>query len=252
MQAEMEILKLSKAFGGLMAISEFDLSVSQGELLGLIGPNGAGKTTFFNVVSGVYRPTKGRIICRGKNITGLGPDKIAAQGIVRTFQQTLIFSNHTVLQNVLVATHLQSKLVFWPALFNTSNYQERERKTSLRALELLDFVGLVHVKQELANNLPHGYQRVLGVAIALAANPFILLLDEPMTGMNQEETEAMMDLVKKINQSGTTVLIVEHNMKAVMSICSRVVVLNFGQKIAEGSPEEISKNEAVIQAYLGT
>jgi branched-chain amino acid transport system ATP-binding protein len=247
----LKIQNLSKSFGGLSAISKLDFVVDEGELLGLIGPNGAGKTTLFNLISGFYRPTSGQIFFKGEDLTGLRPDLVSTRGIVRTFQHSILFSNVSALQNVLVGSHLQAKLCFWSALFNTIANRERDKKTMDRALELLTFVGLDHVKYELACNLPHGYQRCLGVAIALAANPRVLLLDEPMTGMNQEETKMMMELVKKINQSGTTVLIVEHNMKAVMGICSRVVVINFGSKIAEGSPQEISKNAAVIQAYLG-
>ncbi len=234
-----------------MAISELDFSIDEGELLGLIGPNGAGKTTLFNLISGFYRPTSGQVLYRGEDLTGLRPDLVSAKGIVRTFQHTILFSNVSVLQNVLVGTHFLAHLKFWPALFNTGGYREREKKTLDRALELLHFVGLDHVKDEIAHNLPHGYQRSLGVAVALAANPRVLLLDEPMTGMNQEETKQMMELVKKINQGGMTVLIVEHNMKAVMGICNRVVVINFGRKIAEGVPQDIIKNEAVIEAYLG-
>jgi branched-chain amino acid transport system ATP-binding protein len=247
----LKIQNLSKSFGGVKAIEKLDFIVDEGELLGLIGPNGAGKTTLFNLISGFYRPTSGQIFFKGEDLTCLRPDLVSAKGIVRTFQHSILFSNVSALQNVLVGSHLQAKLYFWPALFNTIANREREKKTMDRALDLLSFVGLDHVKNELACNLPHGYQRCLGVAIALAANPRVLLLDEPMTGMNQEETKMMMELVKKINQSGTTVLIVEHNMKAVMGICSRVVVINFGSKIAEGSPQEISKNAAVIQAYLG-
>ncbi len=234
-----------------MAISELDFSIDEGELLGLIGPNGAGKTTLFNLISGFYRPTSGQIVYRGEDLTGFRPDLVSSKGIVRTFQHSVLFSNVSVLQNVLVGTHFQSRLRFWPALFNTRGYREREKKTLDRALELLHFVGLDHVKDEVAHNLPHGYKRSLGVAVALAVNPRVLLLDEPMTGMNQEEIKLMMELVKKINQSGMTVLIVEHNMKAVMGICSRVVVINFGRKIAEGIPQEIIQNEAVIEAYLG-
>jgi branched-chain amino acid transport system ATP-binding protein len=247
----LETRRLTKVFGGITAISELDLSIFRGEIVGLIGPNGAGKTTLFNLVTGFYRPTKGKVLYNGEDITGLRPDKIAEKGIVRTFQQTLLFSNITVIQNVVVAAHLQSRPSFWQAVFKTPMYKDKEKNALHMALELLHYVGLSHVKDELACNLPHGYQRILGIAIALAANPAFLLLDEPMTGMNQEETEAMMDLIKKINKKGITVLLVEHNMRAIMGICERIIAINFGRKIAEGSPLEIAKNEDVIQAYLG-
>ena len=248
----MQIRNLNMAFGGLQAIKDFDLSIDEGELWGLIGPNGAGKTTLFNLISGIYKPDRGHIHYKGENIAGLKTDKIAAKGIVRTFQQTLLFSNLTVFQNVLVSTHLQCEIAFWSSLFSTSVYKKRKKGALSQASELLDFVGLNHVKHELTSNLPHGYQRSLGVAMALAAKPRLLLLDEPMTGMNHEETQSMMDLIQKINQFGITILVVEHNMKAIMGICKRVVVLNFGKKIAEGYPEEISKDETVIEAYLGS
>ena len=252
MSAMLEMHKLTKKFGGIVANFEIDLTIDEGELVGLIGPNGAGKTTLFNVISGVYRPTSGRIIYKGEDITGLSPDKIAAKGLVRTFQLAALFSNRTVFENVFVATHLQSNLSYWSAIFNTTSYRERERRAHVKALEVLNFVALDNVKDELASNLPHGYQRSLGLAIALATNPHFLLLDEPMSGMNRKETESMMDLVKRISRSGVTILLVEHNMRAVMGICERVLVLNFGVRIAEGSPDEVVRNNTVVQAYLGT
>ncbi len=251
MSTILEIKEVSKSFGGVQAISKLDLSVEQGELLGLIGPNGSGKTTLFNMISGVYRPTEGRIVYRGGDITGLRPDKLCAKGIGRMFQHTVLFSSLTVLQNILVATHLLSKLNFCHALLKTSAYQKREREAAMRASEVLNFVGLSSAKDELANNLPHGHQRSLGVAMALATGPQLLLLDEPTTGMNQQEAESMMELVRKISRSGVTVLLVEHNMRVVMGICKRVVVLNFGHKIVEGSPDEVSRSKSVIEAYLG-
>ncbi len=247
----LQVRNLTKKFGGLPAIRDLDLEVRKGEILGLIGPNGAGKTTLFNVITGVYPPASGSIIYKGEDITGLRTDKSAAKGIVRTFQLTNLFHNFTVLHNILVATHLQSNLGFWSTLFSAPGSRKREKQVLGRAIDILQFVGLEGVKDELAKNLPHGYQRSLGVAIALAVNPELLLLDEPMTGMNLEETKSMISLVKKIQEFGVTILLVEHNMKAVMRICDRIAVINFGCKIAEGSPEEISKNRDVIEAYLG-
>lgn len=251
MSAILEIRNLNKSFGGLSALSELDLTVNEGEILGLIGPNGAGKTTLFNIITGFYSPTSGKIRYRGQDITGHKIHDVAAKGIVRTFQLTILFPHFTTLQNILVATHLYSGLGFWRVLFSTNGYRQKEKQVFQRVLEVIDFMGLTDVKDELAKNLPHGYQRALGVAIAIVANPRLLLLDEPMTGMNLEETKNMMDIIVKMRHREITVLLVEHNMKAVMGICDRIVVLNFGRKIAEGSPEEVSKNEAVIQAYLG-
>ena len=247
----LETKRLAKNFGGLQAVADVEFSIDQGEILGLIGPNGSGKTTIFNLISGVHSPSRGHILYKGKNIAGLRPDQVCSKGVGRMFQHTVLFSSLTVLQNVSLATHRHSHLRFWSALFNTSVYREREQKAERRAMEVLEFVGIASLRDELAANLPHGYQRSLGVAMALACQPELLLLDEPTTGMNQEETKGMMDLAKKICSSGVTVLLVEHNMKVVMGICERVIVLNYGRKIAEGSPESISRDENVIKAYLG-
>lgn len=247
----LEVKGLTKYFGGLGAVRELDMGIEKGEIRGLIGPNGAGKTTVFNLVSGVYSPTKGKVFFKGAEITGRRPDQIAHKGLTRTFQQTTLFHNFTVLDNVLVGFHLHSKIGFWGALFNTPHTRRREKALKERAMEILDFLGLAAMKNELAKSLPHGHQRALGVAIALATEPELLMLDEPVTGMNPEETTVMMDHIGKLRERGITILLVEHDMRAVMGLCERITVISFGRKIAEGTPDEIKNNPEVIEAYLG-
>jgi len=247
----LEIRNVSKYFGGLEAVSNLDFAVDQGEIRGLIGPNGAGKTTLFNMISGVYRPTSGRVVFKGKDITQLKPHAVAKMGLVRTFQATILFKNFSVLKNLVAGYHLHSKVNFWGALFNTPATVKKERDIEKKAMEILEFMRLSKYKDELALNLPHGHQRALGISIALAAEPKLLMLDEPVTGMNPEETTEMMGLINKIRDRGITVLLIEHDMKAVMGLCERITVLNFGKKLAEGPPEEIRKNKDVIEAYLG-
>lgn len=247
----LQISNLTKNFGGLTAIDNLSLFVNQGEIAGLIGPNGAGKTTTFNLISGVLRPTNGKILYQGEDITGCRPHVLAAKGIVRTFQLVTLIKDFTVFDNILVATHLQAIPRIWGTFFKSSHYRQQLEFRSRRVLELLDFSGLGDVKNELAQNLPHGYQKRVSLAMALAARPKLLLLDEPMTGMNLEEIQTMMELIRKIREDGIAIFLVEHHMMAVMGLCDRVVVLNFGQKIIEGLPEEVSKNKEVIKAYLG-
>ena len=248
----LEVKDVSMLFGGLEAIRNLDFTVDKGEIKGLIGPNGAGKTTFFNVISGVYRPTTGRVVFKGKDITDLKPHAVAKMGIVRTFQAVTLFKNFTALRNVLMGCHLYSKLNFWGAVLNTHQTIGNEAENEKKAMELLEFMGLTKYKDELALNLPHGYQRALGIGIALAAEPELLMLDEPVTGMNVDETGEMMQLIKKVRDRGISIVLIEHDMRAVMSVCDRITVLDFGKKIAEGLPDEIRENEAVIEAYLGS
>lgn len=247
----LELQNVSKFFGGLAALSDIDLVINQGEILGLIGPNGAGKTTLFNVVTGIFPPDRGKIIFEGKDITGLELHFVAKMGIVRTFQLTALFPGFTVLQNVLAGFHLSSELKIWEALLNTRSYRNKERNLNQKAMEILGFMGLSELKDELATDLPHGQQRAVAFGIAMASRPKLLLLDEPVSGMSLEEKSAMLDRIRRIREMGSTILIVEHDMAAVMSICERIFVLNFGKKIAEGSPEEIKNNRDVIEAYLG-
>jgi branched-chain amino acid transport system ATP-binding protein len=239
---------LTKHFGGLAAVNRLDLTVEEGEIVGLIGPNGAGKTTCFNLLSGFLRPTSGTILFGGDDITGFRPHEVARRGLVRTFQLTTLFQDMTVRENVLLGMHLHSRPGLRRLLFSGQVFPPDE---VTRSHEVLEFTGLAPHADQLARNLPHGHQRVLGIAMALAARPRLLLLDEPVTGMNLEESGHVMALVKTIRARSTTILLVEHNMKAVMGTCERVVVLNFGLKLAEGTPAEVSTSAAVIEAYLG-
>jgi len=245
----LETRDLTRHFGGLAAVNHVDLTVEKGEIVGLIGPNGAGKTTCFNLLSGFLRPSAGSIVFDGEDITGLRPHQIAARGLVRTFQLTTLFQEMTALQNVLLGLHLHSRTGLRQLLFSRRDFPADE---VARGREALEFTGLAAHADQPTKNLPHGHQRVLGIAMALAARPRLLLLDEPVTGMNLDESGRVMDLVKTIRGHGTTILLVEHNMKAVMGTCERIVVLNFGQKLAEGTPGEVSTSHDVIQAYLGT
>ncbi len=249
--ALLEIRNLSKNFGGLAAVSDLDLDVEQGEIRGIIGPNGAGKTTLFNVISGAYRPSGGTISFEGKSIAGKRPSTIAAMGAVRTFQRTALFEDFDVLGNVSVARHLHAKETVFGAIMGTAWKMEAANKK--RAEEIVDFIGLGEVKHELAVNLSHGHQRALNVAMAVATEPRLLMLDEPVAGMNPGEKAFMTEVIRKLrNEWNITVILVEHDMRTVMGVCESVTVINFGRKLAEGTPDEIVSNEDVIEAYLGS
>jgi len=249
--ALLEVRNLSKNFGGLAAISYLSFDVFEGEILGLIGPNGAGKTTLFNVITGFFTPNQGKIFFEGKDISHFKPHQVAQRRVGRTFQLSTLCMRSTVFENVFAGFHLNYKTNFLKAFLRFPSACKEEEALRERAMEILDFMGIAYLRDELARNLPHGHQRTLGVCIALATHPKLLLLDEPMTGMNPEETEIMVGLVKKIRDSGVTIVIVEHDMRAVMKLCDRIMVLSFGQKIAEGIPREIRENQEVIEAYLG-
>ncbi len=249
--ATLEVKKLSRYFGGLAAVSDLDFQVTEGEILGLIGHNGAGKTTVFNLITGVFKPQRGQVFFRGREITHARTHAIARQGLVRTFQATNLFKEMTVWENLIVAHHLHFRRGFFGRILNLPSVQRDFRESRKRAEEIIAFLRLSELKDELAKNLPHGHQRALGIGIALAAEPKLLLLDEPVTGMNPEETEEMVERIREIRGRGITIVIIEHDMKAVMGLSDRIVAMGFGRKIAEGRPEEIQHNQVVIESYLG-
>jgi branched-chain amino acid transport system ATP-binding protein len=241
---------LTKHFGGLTAVHDFNISINEGEIVGLIGPNGAGKSTIFNLVTGVFRPSAGQVLFGGKDITCKKPHQVAALGIGRTFQLNPLFGDFTVLENVSASFHLRPRSSLIDIYFNTPTYRRNEARVLEDSLDVLRLVGLEKVKDDLARNLPHGYQKMLGVARALATRPKLLLLDEPLGGMNPEEIDFTLKAVRKTRDQGVTVLIVEHNMQ-ILDLCERVVVISFGQKICEGLPEQVRRDREVIRAYLG-
>ena len=247
--ALLEIKNISKHFGGLSALNNVSFAVEQGEIRGLIGPNGAGKSTMFKNIAGFYQPSEGEIIFSGQNINGLKPHAIASLGIVRTFQETTLFQELTVFENTLVGCHLQAKSNIFSAMLGLD--KQKQSRAGKKALEVMEFMGLVERKDQLASELPLGSQRSLAIAIALVSGPKLMLMDEPFAGMNSEETRHMMELTHKVNESGVTIVLVEHDMKAVMGLCEYITVLNFGNLLTEGTPEEIRHNEEVIKAYLG-
>jgi branched-chain amino acid transport system ATP-binding protein len=248
----LQIDGLTRDFGGLTAVNQVDMSLQKGEIVGLIGPNGAGKTTFFNLVTGYIRPTKGRITFEGSNITNKSPNQISAKGIVRTFQGNNIFMDFTVLENMVLACHLKPGVKFWETCLRTSSGKRKDKFILQRSTEILETVGLKEMAGLVASSLAHGHKRILGIAIALAAQPKLLLLDEPLSGMNAQEVDEAVNLIRKLWQSGLSILLIEHNMRAAMNLCQKLVVLSFGKKIAEGTPDEVKTNPEVIKAYLGT
>lgn len=241
-----------KRFGGLTAVNKMSFHLEKGEIVSIIGPNGAGKTTFFNTLTGIYKPEEGQIEFNGKSLLGLRTDQIAARGISRTFQNIRLFGEMSVIENVLVGMHTQLKQNPLEILANLPSFKNEERAAEKKAEELLRYVGLKGVGNELAKNLPYGGQRRVEIARALAADPLLLLLDEPTAGMNPQETEDAIRLFRRIrDEKGVTVLLIEHDMRVVMNISERISVMDYGEKIAEGTPAEIRSNQRVIEAYLG-
>jgi len=248
----LNIKDVKMQFGGVTAVKDFNLTLNSGEIVALIGPNGAGKTTVFNMVTGVYKPTEGKINFNNRDITGMRPDLITKTGIARTFQNIRLFKDLSVLDNVLIANHLNIKSNFMEAILRLPRYRREENEMMEKSLDLLSKVGLLDLKDDKAHSLPYGKQRRLEIARAMATNPEVLLLDEPAAGMNPRETEDLTDFIKQIrDEFDLTIFMIEHHMQVVMGISHRIYVLDYGITIAEGNPYDIQNNERVIQAYLG-
>ena len=251
MSALLEARGIGKRFGGVEALADIALTIGRGEVYGLIGPNGAGKTTFFNVLTGVYRADRGGFAFNGAPLDVRAPHQVAAAGIARTFQNIRLFANMSVLENVMVGRHVRTRAGVLGAILRGAGTRAEERAIHERAWALLEYVGLAGRGNEIAHSLPYGDQRRLEIARALATEPALLALDEPAAGMNATETATLCTLLERIRADGTTILLIEHDMKLVMGLCDRVAVLDYGRKIAEGPPAAVRRDAAVIEAYLG-
>ena len=243
--------QLSRSFGGLMAVNELDLEVNEGEILGLIGPNGAGKTTVFNLLTGFLPPSRGSVIFRGEDITGWAPYRIARFGISRVFQQGLTFTGLSVLDNVLIGLHKSHQASLAASVFRTGRARAEEGRLRDRAMDVLGLMGIQSLYDREPASLPHGHQMTVGLAVALASMPKLLLLDEPVTGMNPSESDAMIGHIRRIRDTGITVVLVEHDMRTVRKLCDRLVCMNFGNKLCEGDPTFVTSHPEVCEAYLG-
>ena len=248
----LEVDELSRRFGGLVAVDKVSFRVDEAEILGIIGPNGAGKTTVLGAISGFYPPSGGKVSFQGKDITGWKAHRVSRLGIGRTFQSSVLFMALPVIDNVFIAGHLNYQTAIWKRLLRLPSATKEEQALRREGEQVLDQMGLGDYKTELTKNLPHGHQRILGICIALVGKPKLLLLDEPLTGMNANEIQTTTQLIRGIRDNGVTIVMIEHNMEAVMSLCDRIIVLDQGKKIAEGPPEQIRRDQGVIDAYLGT
>lgn len=247
----LEVEGITKKFGGLTAVNKVDFKVEQGEIVSIIGPNGAGKTTIFNLLTGIYDLTEGTIKLDGKIISGRTPQEILKSGIARTFQNIRLFKNMRVIENVLVGMTTEVKYNFFNSLFRTAKYREEEKKCHEKAIKILKEIGMYNKLNEYANNLPYGDQRKLEIARAIATGAKIILLDEPAAGMNPQESQELLRFIRKLQEKGFTIIMIEHDMSVVMNISDRIYVIDYGKCIANGKPEEIAKNPKVISAYLG-